>query len=66
MHRTSIPVITQQPYSPDLTPSDFWLFSTPKMCLKGMRFATMEDIISNVTAKLRKIPKEAFCWCFQQ
>jgi hypothetical protein len=40
----SIPVITQPPYSPDLAPSDFWLFTTMKMGLKGTRFATMEDI----------------------
>jgi hypothetical protein len=33
---------------------------------KGTRFATMEDIKSNATAKLRKIPKEAFHRCFQQ
>jgi hypothetical protein len=66
LHRTSIPVITQQPYSPDLAPSDFWLLPTLKMCLKGTRFATMEDIRSNATAELRKIPKEAFCRCFQQ
>jgi histone-lysine N-methyltransferase SETMAR len=55
----NIPVITQPPYSPDLAPSDFWLFPTLKMGLKGTRFATMEDIKSNVTAELRKIPKEA-------
>jgi hypothetical protein len=30
------------------------------MGLKGTRFATMEDIKSNVTAELRKIPKEAW------
>jgi len=54
------------PYSPDLAPSDFWLFPTLKMGLKGTRFATMEDIRSNATAELRKIPKEAFRWCFQQ
>jgi len=66
LHRASIPVITQPPYSPDLAPSDFWLFPTPKMCLKGTRFASMEDIKSNAAAKLRKIPKEAFRWCFQQ
>ena len=48
----SIPVITQPPYSPDLAPSDFWLFLTLKMGLKGTRFATMEDIKSNATAKL--------------
>jgi hypothetical protein len=40
----SIPVITQPPYSPDLAPSDFWLFPTLKMGLKVTRFATMEDI----------------------
>jgi len=40
----SIPVITQPPYSPDLAPSNFWLFPTLKMGLKGTRFATMEDI----------------------
>jgi hypothetical protein len=36
------------------------------MGLKRMHFATMEDIKSNATAELQKIPKEAFCWCFQQ
>jgi transposase len=61
-----IPVITQTPYSPDLTPSGFWLFPTQKMELKGTRFATMEDVKSNATAEHRKIPKEAFCRCFQQ
>jgi len=42
--KKSIPVITQPPYSPDLAPSDFWMFSTLKMGLKGTRFPTMEDI----------------------
>jgi len=62
----SIPVITQPPYSPDLAPSDFWLFHTLKMVLKGTRFATMEDIKSNAMAELQRIPKEAFHRCFQQ
>jgi hypothetical protein len=35
-----------------------------KMGLKGTRFATMEDIIWNVTAELGKIPKGAFRRCF--
>jgi hypothetical protein len=42
--KKSIPVITQPPHSPDLAPSDFWLFPTLKMGLKVTRFATMEDI----------------------
>ena len=54
----SIPVITQPPYSPDLFPSDFWLFPTLKMGLKETPFATMEDIKSNATAELWRIPKE--------
>jgi len=62
----SILVITQPPYSPDRAPSDFWLFPTLKMGLKGTRFAIMEDIKSNATAELRRIPKEAFHRCFQQ
>ena len=62
----SIPVITQTPHSPDLPPSDFWLFSTLKMGIKGARFATMEDIKSIGMAELRKIPEEAFRRCFQQ
>ena len=62
----SIPFITQPPYSPDLVPSDFWLFSILKMGFKGTGFATMEGIKSNATAELQKIPKEAFRRCFQQ
>jgi hypothetical protein len=62
----SIPVIIQTPYSPDLAPSDFWLFPNLKMGPKGTRFATTEDIKTNATAELRKIPKEAFLRCFQQ
>jgi transposase len=48
---------TQPPYSPDLAPSDFWLFPILKMGLKGKCFATIEYIKSNATAELRKIPK---------
>jgi len=47
-----IPVITQPLYSPDLAPSDFWLFPALKMGLKGTRFTTMEDIKSNATSEL--------------
>jgi hypothetical protein len=55
--KKNIPVITQPPYSLDLTPSDFLLFPTLKM---DLNFATMEDIKSNATAELQDTPKEAF------
>jgi hypothetical protein len=62
----SIPVITQPPCSPNLAPSDFCLFRTLKMGLKGTCFATVEDIEWNATTELQKIPKEAFRRSFQQ
>ena len=37
----SIPALTQPPYSPDLAPSDFWLFPTLKRGLKGTRFVCL-------------------------
>jgi hypothetical protein len=36
------------------------------MGLKGDMLAIMEDMKSNATAELRKIPKEAFRRCCQQ
>jgi hypothetical protein len=61
-----IPVITQPLYSPNLALSNFWLFPTMEMGLKGTRFTIMEDIKLNVTAKLQKMPNKAFRQCFKQ
>jgi hypothetical protein len=41
---TNIPVITQPPHSPDLAPSDIWVFPALNMGLNGARSAIMEDI----------------------
>jgi hypothetical protein len=64
--KENIPVITQSPYSLDLTLSDYWLFLALKMGLTGTCFATTKDNKLNSMAELWKFPKEAFCWCFQQ
>jgi len=37
-------VVPHPPYSPDLAPSDFFLFTKLKMKLKGRRFQTLEEI----------------------
>jgi hypothetical protein len=58
--KKSIRAINQLSYCPDLTLSDFWLFPTLKMGLKGTGFVTMEDIKWNPTVDLRKVPKETF------
>jgi histone-lysine N-methyltransferase SETMAR len=62
----SIPNLPQPPYSPDLSPPDFFLFPKLKFTLKGRRFQTVEDIITNVTNDLKVIPQTSFKQCFQK
>jgi hypothetical protein len=58
--RTNSPAgIAQPPHSPDLAPSDPWLFPALKTGLKGARFSTVEGIKKNETVEIRRIPKEA-------
>jgi hypothetical protein len=40
LEEKNIPVITQPPYSPDLTPSDSWLFLSLQTGLKWKSFST--------------------------
>jgi len=56
----------QPPYSPDLTPCDFWLFPKLKNALKGQRCADLSDIQRNVKMLLRGIPEDSFQDCFWQ
>jgi hypothetical protein len=62
-HETT--VFPQLPYSPDLTPGDFFLFPKPKSTLKGRRFESIEAIKANSLAELRSVPNEAFQECFK-
>jgi histone-lysine N-methyltransferase SETMAR len=50
--------IPQPPYSPDLAPSDFYLFSRIKAQLKGKEFGTVEGVIGAVKEELEKITVE--------
>jgi len=58
-------VVPQPPYSPDLSPVDFFLFPNLKSSLKGRRFDTFDEIQKNSTKELFAIPKEAFHKAFQ-
>ena len=44
--------MTQPPYSPDLAPYDFWLFSKLKSALKGKRFQIIDEIQENMAGLL--------------
>jgi hypothetical protein len=49
-------------YSPDLVPSDFFLFPKIKEISKGRFF---DDIRTNTTAVLKAIPQNEFQNCFE-
>ena len=62
--------LRQPPYSPDIAPCDFWMFSKLKMALKGKRSDDIETIQSNADAReetheLKAISKSAFEDCFK-
>ena len=60
--KNNMTVIAHPPYSPDLSPCDFFLFSKLKLRMKGRRFDTIEEIQERV---LDTIPKKNFQGCFQ-
>jgi len=51
-----ITVLEHPAYSPDLAPSDFFLFQKIKEILKGRHFDDIGDIRGNTTAALKTIP----------
>jgi len=62
----SITVVPQPPYSPDLSPCDFFLFLRLKNHLKGPHFGILNNIQNSVTDELKVIPTEAFQHCYEQ
>ena len=62
----NIPVVPQPPYSPDLSPCDFFLFSRLKNHLKGRHFGTLDNIQKSVTDELKGTPAEAFQHCYEK
>ena len=53
-------IMPQPPYSPDLAPADFFLFSKLKTAMKRKCFATMEEIKEKSKQKLLTLTKSAF------
>ena len=56
----NIEVVPHAPYSPDLAPSDFWLFPTMKDPLRGRRFPSRAAIASAIFQWSKHTPKEDF------
>ncbi|PNF38656.1 hypothetical protein B7P43_G01208 [Cryptotermes secundus] len=53
-------LLTHPLYSPDLAPSDFYLFGRLKSDLQGMRFVDDDAIIQNVREWIRHQPQDFF------
>jgi transposase len=53
------------PYSPDLSPPDYFLFPKLKMRLKGIHFADVAEIQKAITDELKKVKKRNFWQLFR-
>ena len=63
--KNSTNIVPQPPYSPDLAPCDFWLFSKLKRPLRGHRFESIDEIKRESKRELLAIPESAFAACFK-
>lgn len=62
----SIPILKHPSYSPDLAPSDYFLYPKIKSALKGTRFKTTEEMKQKSAELLNTLTKEDFQYCFTQ
>jgi len=64
LNNEGITIIDHPPYSPDLAPCDFWLFSILKQSLDTHR--CVESLKKQITEVLESIPKEEYLKTFQK
>ena len=60
LHRTCTRVLIHPPYSPDLAPSDYWLFDRIKRNMRGEIFSTLQEVQQWVETILGTIPPREF------
>ena len=61
-----IKTVPHPPYSPDLAPCDFCLFSKLKENLRGCRYETIEEMKEVVTKDIDMLTQEDFHGAFQK
>ena len=66
LKESGLDVLDHPPYSPDLSPCDFWLFPRLKEILAGHRFESRCGIGSAVYQCLQHIPKEDYRAAFRK
>ena len=58
-------VVPHAQHSPDLEPSDFWLFPTLKDTLRGRTFSSRSALVTAIFQWSERTPKEAFAAAMQ-
>jgi len=53
-------LLEHPPYSPDLTPSDFYLFPKLKLFLAGQRFSSNQEAIAAIAAYFADLTKNHY------
>lgn len=66
LEKMPVTLLPQPPYSPDLAPSDFFLFPLIKRDLKGKRFDTIDDVQEATTTALNRLSAEDFQSGYEQ
>jgi hypothetical protein len=56
MEENGLRTAPHPPYSPDLAPSDFFLFGYVKRALQGSEFQTVEELLAPLVEILNAIP----------
>ena len=54
------------PYSPDLAPSDYWLFADLKKMLQGKKFGSNEEVIAETGAYCEAKDKSFYKHCIEK
>jgi histone-lysine N-methyltransferase SETMAR len=62
----NVSTLYHPPFSPDLSPPDYFLLHKLKMKLKGLHFADVAAIHVAVTDELKRVQKEEFSAAFQK
>ena len=60
-----VKVLNHLPYSPDLSPCDFFLFPRLKKMLSGTKYMSRSSLSSNIYQCLQQIPKEDYLSAFR-
>ena len=66
LEEQGIQLVPHPPYSPDLAPCDFWLFSRLKDHLHGTKYESRSQLGSVIYQCLEHIPAPDYFACYKQ